>query len=60
MGRPRRYRTGRAVPGCGVAGDDRVLGVEHQRAGRIDPLGQDPLDPPVRVQRAVPVEMVAT
>ena len=49
-----------AVPEVGVAGDDRVLGVEHERAGRIDPLGEEALDPPVRLERAVPVEVVAT
>ena len=56
-GRSRRYRIVRAAE-AGVRRDDRVLGVEDERAGRIDQLGQPALDPPVRLERAVPVEVV--
>ena len=36
-----------AVPRPAYAGDDRVLGVEDERAVRVDELGQPALDPPV-------------
>ena len=41
-----------------VAGHDRIVQVEHQRAGRIDRLGEPALDRAVRLERAVPVEMI--
>ena len=42
----------------GVARDDRVLGVKDERTCRIHPFGEDPLDLPVRLERAVPVQVV--
>ena len=56
--RSRRYRTDGARAEAGVAADDRVLGVEHERAVGVDQLGEPALDPPVRLERAVPVEVV--
>ena len=47
-----------AVAETRVAADDRVLGVEHERAVRVDELRQPPLDAPVRLDRAVAVEVV--
>ena len=41
-----------------VRGDDRVVGVEDQRAGRVDELGESPLRRAVALERAVPVEVV--
>ena len=48
----------RTPSGPGVTGDDRVLVVEDERAGRVDQLGQPALDPPVALERPVPVEVV--
>jgi hypothetical protein len=45
-------------PQVRVARDERILDVEHQRPGRVDPLGEDPLDLPVRLERSMTVEVV--
>ena len=42
----------------GIAGDDRVVGVEDQGAVRVDQLGEAPLGGPVALEAAVPIEMV--
>ena len=57
-GRSFRYRTAGAVPRPAYAADDRVLEVEHERAIRVDQLGEPALDPPVGLERAVAVEVV--
>ncbi len=41
-----------------IVADDRIVGVENQRAGRIDQLGKALLDLPVGLERAVPVEVI--
>ena len=56
-GRAGTGRPGR-VPRPGVAADDRVLEVEDERAVRVHELGEAALDPPVRLDAAVPVEVV--
>ena len=48
---------GRRGPG-GVVRDDRVIGIEDQRAGGVDEFREPALDAPVRLQRAVAVEVV--
>ena len=49
---------GRRRPECGVAGDDRVLGVEDERAVRVDELGEPALDLAVRLHGPVAIEVV--
>ena len=51
-GRPAR------CPRPAYAGDDRVLGVQHERAVRVHELGEAALDRAVRLERAVAVEVV--
>ena len=46
------------MPSSAYAGDDRVLGVEHERAVRIDELGEPALDRRYASSDAVPVEVV--
>jgi hypothetical protein len=41
-----------------VSVDDRVVGVQHQRAAWVDQLGQTALDLPVRLERAVTVQVI--
>ena len=43
---------------AGVPGDDRVLRIEDERAVRVHEFGQAALDPPVRLQRPVAVQVV--
>ena len=58
-GVPRPGGTRRRAPAsAGVRRDDRIVGVQDERAVRVDELGEPPLHRAVGLERAVPVEVV--